>query len=599
MARILNKRLLASALASIFMLHGGQASALGLVEAYQAALQNDPTYQSARHDNEAGQQNRALGRSNLLPQVSISYSKSKNRTDITQPNFLGQMSTTHPDYTSTSNVLGLRQPIFNLDGFARYRLGLAQANISDAQFSSRSQDLVLRLVGAFADAKFAEDQLALATAQRDTFAEQKQANERMFEKGEGTRTDMLETQAKFDLAEAQLIEARDNMTTARNNLAAIIGTDVTQLDGLTDDFQVKPMQPATYEEWKAIALDRNPDLVAQRYNVEAAEQDIARNRAGHAPRLDFVASYSKSDSETLSTRNQDATVRAVGIQLNIPLYSGGSVTAATSQAVANHEKAKSDLDAKTNQVLVELRKEYNLILSSASRIDAMVKSVNSARALVQATQQSVKGGVRVNLDVLNAQQQLFSARKDLAQARYNYLLAYLRLRSAAGTLSAEDLQAVAGYFVPGSAGNATTGILPISVPGVVHKTAEEKAKAPVARTSANDSARKELLALVDGWTKAWSAQDVNGYLDFYASDFQPGNGQSLDDWIRTRRARIQSHRQISVQAESPEVALDGDSATVKFRQRYKSNRLADETRKVLLLARQDGKWKIKQEVSEQ
>ncbi|HJV84323.1 MAG TPA: TolC family outer membrane protein [Noviherbaspirillum sp.] len=472
--RILKPRVLASALASLFLLQGGGASAMGLMQAYEAALQNDPTYQSARHENEAGQQYRALGRSNLLPNVSVSYSKNKNRADITQPNFLGKLSTSHPEYTSESKVLGLRQPIFNLDGLARYREGIAQANLSDAQFSTKSQDLALRLVGAYADAKFAEDQLALATAQRETFAEQKLANERMFEKGEGTRTDMLETQAKFDLAEAQLIESRDNLTTARNNLTAIIGGEVTQLDGLTDSFRVQAMQPATFEEWKTIAMERNSEIATQRYNVEAAEQEIARNRAGHAPRLDFVAQYSKSDSETLSTLNQDATNRAIGLQLSIPIYSGGSVSAATAQAVANHQKAKSDLDAKTSQVLVELRKEYNLVLSSASRIDAMVKSVKSAEALVLATKQSVKGGVRVNLDVLNAQQQLFSARKDLAQARYNYLLAYLRLRFAAGTLTAEDLQTVAGYFVPSSGNNATTAAVPVSVPGVLSKDAVNK-----------------------------------------------------------------------------------------------------------------------------
>ena len=143
-------------------------------------------------------------------------------------------------------------------------------------------------------------------------------------------------------------------------------------------------------------------------------------------------------------------MRSVGVQVNIPLYSGGAVWASTTQAVAGREKARSDLDAKTSQVLVELRKQYNLVLSSALRIDALVKSVNSARLLVQATQQSVKGGVRINLDVLNAQQQMYAAQRDLAQARYNYLLSYLRLRNAAGTLNAEDLHTVAGYFVSAS-----------------------------------------------------------------------------------------------------------------------------------------------------
>jgi protease secretion system outer membrane protein len=443
----MKKRVLAAALAGAFLLQAGQASAMGLIAAYEAALQNDPTYQSAVHDNEAGQENRALGRSNLLPNLSANYASYKNRADITQPNFLGQEVTSHPDYSSSSRGITLRQPLLNLDGWARYKQGEAQSNYSDALFSARGQDLVIRLVSAYADAKYAEDQLALAQIQRDTFAEQRKVNERMFERGEGTKTDMLETQAKYDLAEAQLIEAQDNMTNARNTLASIIGGDVTQLDPLTDDFRIKPMQPSTFDEWKKIALEHSAEISAQRYAVEIAEQEVKKNRAGHAPRVDFVALLNKSKSETLNTLNQDSTNRTIGVQVNIPLYAGGAVSASTSQAVANREKAKSDLDAKTNQVLVELRKQYNLALSSASRIDALVKSVESARLLVQATQQSVKGGVRINLDVLNAQQQLYAAQRDLALARYNYLLSYLKLRFSAGTLNAEDLHTVAGYFV--------------------------------------------------------------------------------------------------------------------------------------------------------
>jgi outer membrane protein, protease secretion system len=444
-AAMMKRRVLASAMTAALLLQAIPASALGLVQAYEAALQNDPAYQAAVHDNEAGQQYKVLGRSNLLPSLSANYAKNKNRADITQPTLLGE-STTHPAYTSSSGGIQLRQPLLNLDGFARYNQGVAQTNYSDAIFSARAQDLVIRLMSAYAEAKYAEDQLALATIQRDTFAEQRLVNERMFQKGEGTRTDVLETQSKYDLAEAQLLEASDSLTNARNALAAIVGGEVTQLDPLAEGFKVKPMMPASFEEWKAIALERNAEIAAQRYAVEAAEQEIQKGRAGHAPRVDLIAGLNKASSETLTTRNQDSTVRSVGVQVSIPLYSGGSVSAATAQAVANHQKAKSDLDAKTSQVLVELRKQYSLLLSGAARIDALVKSVNSSRLQVQATQQSVKGGVRINLDVLNAQQQLYAAQRDLALARYNYLVSYLRLRFAAGTLSGEDLQTVAGYF---------------------------------------------------------------------------------------------------------------------------------------------------------
>ena len=434
----------------IFLLQTGSASALGLIQAYEAALKNDPTYRAAVYENEAGQQYKELGRSSLLPNLSASYSSGKNNSDITSPNVFGQKSTVQRSYNSMSQSIQLRQPLLNLEAIARYYQGVAQTGYSDAQFFARRQELILRLVGAYADAKYAEDRLALAVVQRDSYAEQRRANDRMFEKGEGTKTDMLETQAKFDLAEAELLEAKDAVTDARNALAALVGQEITELDALRDDFRVKPMLPVGFDEWKVLALEHNPEIIAQRHAVEAAAQDINKNRAGHAPRLDVVASVSKSSSETTYTFNQDIKTNSIGLQLNVPLYAGGYTSALTSQAVSNHEKAKADLETKTNQVLIDLRKSYSLVLSSALRIDALVKSVSSARLLVEATRKSIKGGVRTNLDVLNAQQQLFAAKRDLSLARYNYLLGYLRLRQAAGVVDASDLQDVAGYFVAGA-----------------------------------------------------------------------------------------------------------------------------------------------------
>jgi protease secretion system outer membrane protein len=208
------------------------------------------------------------------------------------------------------------------------------------------------------------------------------------------------------------------------------------------------MQPASIDEWKAIALAENPEISVQRYAVEAASQEVRKNRAAHAPRLDLVMNVNGANSDTTDTYRQDATGRSIGVQLIIPIYSGGSVSALTRQAAANHEKAKAILESKFNDVLVELHKQYNATLNSQFRIDALIKSVNSARLLIDATQKSVKAGMRTNLDSLNAQQKLFEAKLDLALARYNYLISFLRLRKAAGTLSASDLQSVATKFEP-------------------------------------------------------------------------------------------------------------------------------------------------------
>jgi outer membrane protein, protease secretion system len=436
------------ALCGVALLQAQHAAALGLLPAYEAALANDPLYRSAQRDNEAGQQFRKLGRSNLLPNVSASYSRNRNQADISTSSSRGEV-TERRNYTGIAASLQLRQPLYHPEGQARYRQGIAQTSASNAQFSSRSQDLIVRLVGLYTPAKYAEDQLAQAIAQRDAYAEQRQSNVRLFQRGEGTLTDVLETQAKYDLAEAQVLEARDNLINTRNALAAMVGQDVEKLDPLADDFRVRPMLPETFDAWKEIALTNNPELQAQRYAVEIAREEINKNRAGHQPRLDLIASTGKNSSDTTNTFNQSSKVHTIGVQLNLPIYSGGAVTAATSQAVSNYDKAQADLDAKTNTVVLELRKQYNLTLSSTLRIDAAAKALSSSTLLVEATRKSVKGGQRTNLDVLNAQQQLFEAKRDLALARYNYLLGYLRLRYAAGTLSVADLTDIAGFFVAG------------------------------------------------------------------------------------------------------------------------------------------------------
>ena len=439
MATIVKKTALA--LGAALLMQGGAASALSLVQAYDAALQNDPAYRSAFHAAEAGKENRILGRSNLLPSVSASYSANKASSDIE----VGKNSRPE-DYISRTQTVQVRQPLFNLDAYARYKQGIAQTNYSDAQFASQSQEVILRVTGAYFEVLFALDKLALAKVERDTYIEQKNVNDLLFRKGEGTRTDMIETQARLDLAEAQLLEAQDAVTQAKDTLAGIIGAEVDGLDQLRPGFRAVPGDMLGFDTWKKIALETNPDVKAATYAVEIARQEVTKARAGHAPRLDFVALYQKSTSDTVTTIGYQTTTKSIGIQLNVPLYAGGSVSASSRQAVANRERAGSDLESQVDKVVLELRKDYNQVISSVPRIDALMKAVDSARLLVQATEQSIKGGVRINLDLLNAQRQLYTAQRDLAQARYGYMLASLRLRAAAGTLAPEDVRLLAAHF---------------------------------------------------------------------------------------------------------------------------------------------------------
>jgi protease secretion system outer membrane protein len=217
------------------------------------------------------------------------------------------------------------------------------------------------------------------------------------------------------------------------------------VDELVPDFRVRPADTVSFEAWKNIALERNRTS-RRRKPTWSDAPGVNKARAGHAPKVDFVAVYSKSSSDTLQTYGRDTIARSLGVQINIPLYAGGAVNAQSRQAVANQGKARADLQQQKDKVLLELRKDYDALMSSGARIDALLKSVASSELLIKATEKSVRGGVRINLDVLNAKQQLYVAKRDLAQARYNYLLNTLRMRAAVGTLSADDVREMAPYF---------------------------------------------------------------------------------------------------------------------------------------------------------
>jgi outer membrane protein, protease secretion system len=267
-------------------------------------------------------------------------------------------------------------------------------------------------------------------------------------RGEGTKMALIESEAKLSLSEAQVVEAQEGVLDTKNALATMLGKEVSQLDFLSNNFEVIKLDPTNYEAWKTISLENNPELAAQRENVDIAYQEVRRNQAGHAPRLDAIASISQSKSDSTSTFNQEIDNKSIGIQLNIPIYSGGSVSASTSQAEANYKKAQDDLESKNNEILLELRKQYSALLSGALKINALKQSVDSAELLVIATKKSLIGGIRTNLDVLDAYKQLFEANRDLSLARYNYLVDYVSLKKAAGTLTVGDLEKIAPYFSP-------------------------------------------------------------------------------------------------------------------------------------------------------
>jgi len=430
-------------LCGLFMLCTGPAQALGLLEAYNLAIRNDPTFQAAIEERAAGEENRALGRSALLPTLSWNYNNSRNESEVTQAS-----TRTDRDYRSYAATLTLQQPLLDYEAYARFRQGAAQALFSDERFRSKSQYLAVRLLSAYSQALLAQERIELSRAQKRAFAERLQLNQRLLKGGEGTRTDVLETQARLSMAVAEEIEAQDNQDAALRELEAMLGEplQIEQLDPLSPRFVILPLEPQRFESWRELALANNPELASQHHALTSAEYEVERKRAGHLPKLSLYASSRQTSSDSESTYNQKYDTNSVGIQLTVPLFAGGSVSASTRQAARQLSQAQFELDAQTATTLVDLHKQYNLNSSAAAKVRAYEMAVESASALVQATQKSVSAGERVNLDVLDAEQQLFSAKRDLAEARYAYLLARVQLKYYAGLLSEGDLRQVAGYF---------------------------------------------------------------------------------------------------------------------------------------------------------
>jgi len=426
-------------------------AAMGPFQVYEQALRRDPTYLAAFKAREAGQEYRAIGRAGLLPSLSYSYNKGRNDSEV---RYLGDSRRQKEDrnYNSMGSTFILQQPLFDYEAYSSYRKGVAQALFADESFRDQSQQLLVRVMTSYTQALFAQDQIAISVASKQAYRQQFQQNQRLFDAGEGTRTDILEAQARYELAYAEEIKARNEQDAALRELGALIGEPAVRVEDLAPlrlGFALPVVDPSGYEAWQERALANNPQLASSRQALEVARYEVERNRAGHLPKVTAFATSRRQESDSGNTYNQRYDTNTVGIEVSVPIFAGGGVLASTRQASRHLEQAEYELDGNTRSALIELRKQYNACQSGASQLRAYQRALVAAEALVVSTRKSVQGGERVNLDVLNAEQQLATTRRDLAQARYDYLLAWIKLHYQAGVLSETQLARVDEAFIEG------------------------------------------------------------------------------------------------------------------------------------------------------
>jgi outer membrane protein len=420
-------------------LMAGQAAAADLEQIYREALAYDAALAAARASAEAGREKLPQGRAGLLP--SLNLTGNTNWNDST-----AHLATGNPSgrYNSNGWQVQLTQPLFRWQNWVQYKQGEMQAALADAQYQLAVQDLTLRASQAYFDVLGAQDVLAAAQALNEANTQQLALAKKSFEVGTVTITDVHEAQSRADLSSAQVIAAESDLAVKRHALLVLTGKEPDSLKGLRKGVALSRPDPTDIQSWVAAAEASNLSVQANQLVSEIATREVERNRAGHLPTVDMVASRGNTATSNplgnFSAYNTDSTV--VGLQLAVPLFQGGATNSRVREASALREKAVSDLDNARRTAAQSARQAYLGVTSGLAQVKAFEAAQVSSRSALDANKLGYEVGVRINIDVLNAQSQLFDTQQKLAKARYDTLMAQLKLKAAAGTLGDEDIKAI-------------------------------------------------------------------------------------------------------------------------------------------------------------
>jgi outer membrane protein/protease secretion system outer membrane protein len=439
------KTALVCAMSSAALASWAQSSVLDLKQVYQAALAQDANIRASRAAADSGRERLPQARAGLLPQVSASAGRNNNNLDTTAPNILGNPTTTNDQYFSDNRTLQVRQPLINMQRWLQFQQAKSVVEEVEANLDRDLQNLVVRVAGAYFETLMADEQLDLVLAQKKTYTALVDAAQKGFAAGSGTRTDIDDAKARLDMATAQELEARQNQDLTRRQLELLVNQPVRQIASLNvNALKLLPPEPANLDEWTRKAEQASPEIKALQARLEAARREVGKAQAGHFPTLDAVAQWSNSGSENITRVNSRYENKTIGLQLNIPIYSGGYVNSTIRQAVAEQTRTEESLEALRRDLGVRVHKEYRGVSEGVMRVRALEQAARSAEQMMKSTQMSQKAGSRTQLDVLNAQQQYTLALRDLAQARLVYLLSKVRLSSLVGDDANASVEQVNG-----------------------------------------------------------------------------------------------------------------------------------------------------------
>ena len=436
---------LSLALSAVLAAFAPAVQAQNLVELYRSAREYDASYQSARAQYEANLARAEQAKAGILPSAGFSAGVSRSNFENTNP-------VIDRSFTSQTAALSASQPLYRPGNWATYEQGKQQVVLSKAQLEAAEQELIVRTSQAYFDVLAAQDTLAFVRAQKAAVGEQLASAKRNFEVGTSTITDSREAQARFDLVTAQEIAAENDLRVKKIALDQLVGKTDAQPKGLLVPVALPPLVPADVNNWVRQSEDMHPTVRQAQANLEVAKLEIDKAEAGHKPTLDLTASYGvqrnpQGSATSLTTQNTRSNNATVGLALNLPLFAGFATQNRIRETLSLEEKARTDLEGAKRGVALSTRTAYFGVLSGQGQVKALEAAEASSQSALDANKLGYQVGVRINIDVLNAQSQLFQTKRDLAQARYNVLIGGLRLRQANGTLTPEDLLLINSLLV--------------------------------------------------------------------------------------------------------------------------------------------------------
>jgi outer membrane protein len=420
------------------------AQAQSLVDLYTAARSYDAAYQSAKLQFDASQAKADQAQALMLPTVGLSAGVSKTNQDTSAP------VSSNYTYGTQSATIAASQPLYRPSNYASFEQGKKSAELAQAQLTIAEQDLIVRVSQAYFDVLAANDTLEFVKAQKSAVGEQFASAKRNFEVGTTTITDSREAQARFDLVTAQELAAENDLLVKRLALNNVAGVAQAQPKPLATPVVLSAVQPADPNLWVDQSQANHPSVVLATLALEIAKLETSKAQAGHKPTLDLTGSYTTASTNNGSASsalyNTQGNQATVGLAFNLPLFAGYATQNRIKETVALEEKARTDLKAARRAVAQATRTAYFGLQSGLAQVGALQAAQASSQSALEANKLGYQVGVRINIDVLNSESQLFDTRAKLAKARYDVLVGGLKLRQASGSLKADDLQAINGLL---------------------------------------------------------------------------------------------------------------------------------------------------------